>query len=126
MEPQLRETVDGRPDGRTGSPPTVRSVSAVPDRAAAMYLPTQEEKPLDLLEATELLRSELGALRLPLALPGVEVGRREKDELIAAVRRLPAAPVAADGCPGARRGRRFDRRGQVDAGQLAGPPGGHP
>lgn len=50
---------------------------------ALLSLPGEHEEPLDLLEASELLRTELGALRLPLTLPGVDQGRRERDTLIA-------------------------------------------
>ncbi len=67
--------------------PTVADLPAARSQAratavAAPALPADDEEPLDLLEACELLRSELGALRLPLALPGVDQGRRERDILI--------------------------------------------
>ncbi len=109
MEPQVRDAVDGARPGSGAGP--VRAPGPVPaqapehgeglvdelaagahtaaeiadeaDRQAAQYLPAQGEQPLDLLEATELLRSELGALRLPLEVPGVDEGRGEKDTLIA-------------------------------------------
>lgn len=55
------------------------------DASAGMprSLPGDHDDPLDLLEASELLRTELGALRLPLTLAGVDQGRRERDILIA-------------------------------------------
>jgi len=52
-------------------------------RDAALALPAEDEDPLDLLEGAELVRSELGALRLPLLVAGVEQGRKERDALIA-------------------------------------------
>ncbi len=42
-----------------------------------------DEASLDLLEVVEMLRAELGALRLPLATDEVEIGRRERDTLMA-------------------------------------------
>ncbi len=63
MEPQVRD-----------APDAVR---------AAGYLPAQDEAPLDLLEATELLRGELSGLRLPLEVPDTEAGRIARDQLLA-------------------------------------------
>ncbi len=49
---------------------------------AASQLPAEDEEPLDLLKATELLRSELVGLQLPLAVGEVDLGRRERDQLL--------------------------------------------
>lgn len=106
MEPQVREAADGAQPA-AGAPTSRRAAASGPGspsstpqrktprpgsgvsgdgrdaRKAALLLPTGDEEPLDLLDAAELLRSELAALRLPLAVPEAEVGRRERDQLLA-------------------------------------------
>ena len=82
MEPSVGAAVDGPSAADLGEDDERDPRGEVP-RDAALALPAEDEEPLDLLEAAELLRSELGALRLPLAVAGVDQGRKERDALIA-------------------------------------------
>ncbi|MFZ0157688.1 MAG: dynamin family protein [Kineosporiaceae bacterium] len=68
--------------GLAAGPPVASDLAQEAGYEAAISLPADDEEPLDLLEAAELLRIELGALRLPLTAPGVEMGRKERDTLI--------------------------------------------
>ncbi len=79
QSPRAQEPDSGLAPGA----PAVADPTEPIEPESSIILPADDEEPLDLLEASELLRIELGALRLPLVVPGVELGRKERDTLIA-------------------------------------------